>query len=118
MSTDNLLKIQPPAKAAVAEMVLSLIAETSGNQLNDIHWNSTLRQELNLTSDDFMRLVKLIEKTYNRQRSIGDESISLEGLLDSEVENQNNLDTDEEESNEIESVGDLIEAVYNEVELG
>lgn len=118
MSIEDFRKIQPSAKAKVAEMIVNLIAESSGNQLSDIRWNSTLRQELNLITDDFVRLVKAIEKTYNRNLEDGDGPISLDSLLENESENQSNLENDEEETNEIETIGDLIEAVYNEVELG
>ena len=96
-----------PEKDYLAEMIISLIAESSDNNLQDIHPDAYLARELNITRHDYVRLIKLIEKTYNDQ--IIDDSIapvSLDPLLE---------DTEMEE---IETVADVIDAVSNEIELG
>ena len=97
----------PPEKQYLIDLIVSQIAEASDNPVEDITPEAHLVRELNLTRQDYARLLKLIEKTYNDQ-IIDDQiaPISLEPLLA------------ESEMEEIETTKDLIDAVSNEIELG
>ena len=113
----DLSQIRPAAKAALAELIIELIAASSGNNLSDIHWNSTLRQELNLTAEDCLRLIKLIEQTYNNEIA-EDEPVSLNVLMENDFDAPIRNEDEDGPVNDIATVGDLVDAAYNEIELG
>jgi len=105
MTTNN--AVISPEKQYLIDLIVSQIAEASDNPIEDITPTAHLSRELNLTRQDYARLLKLIEKTYNEQ-IIDDQiaPISLDPLLE------------ESEIEEVETTQDLIDAVSNEIELG
>ncbi|MCL2110137.1 hypothetical protein FWH30_00935 [Microgenomates group bacterium] len=93
----------------LTNFIQELISTQTNNPIEDVHLGAILTTELNLTLEDIHRLVKQIEEAYNSQIVPEDPSlapISLDILSDPDV------------ISEIETVGDLIDIIASEIELG